>query len=116
LPAEAMAIAPNVRKYQSVMADIHSGVTLPIGDMPNGGSWTGFQSIKDRRGYFLIFRENNENAKQQLNTYLPKDKTITFTSVLSNGKKGSCKITTDGKIEVALPEKNSYVLYKYVVE
>lgn len=116
LPAEAMAIAPDVRKYQFVMADIHSGVTLPIGDMPNGRAWTGFQSIKDQSGYFLVFRENNDNAKQQLNTYLPKSKTITFTSVLNSGKKGSCKITSDGKLEVVLPEKNSYVLYKYVVK
>lgn len=115
LPAEAMAIAPNIKKYKSVMADIHAGIILPIGAMPNGRSWTGFQSIKEGSGYFLVFRENTVNAKQTLAAYLRKGSNVTFTSVMNSGRKGSWKITANREVEVVLPDINSYVLYKYVV-
>ncbi|MDX1682659.1 MAG: hypothetical protein R3336_06035, partial [Phycisphaeraceae bacterium] len=52
-------IRPVLSAYKKVRDDIYQGIIYPIGDRPDGTSWTGFQSQgPDRhRGYLMLFRE-----------------------------------------------------------
>jgi hypothetical protein len=113
LPEEGFEIAPVIRKYREVQHELHAGYIFPIGDEPSGASWTGFQSINGDSGYFLIFRENNEGFKAKIKTYLPGKTEVKLEKVLGSGSSFIQKTDDDGRIDFFLPEKNSYVLYKY---
>jgi len=117
LPAEAIAeIAPVIRKYKEIQADFHSGNIFPIGEEPSGKSWTGFQSVKERMGYFLVFREDNDKSKANLKTWLPVGTMIKCKPLIGNGKAFSFKVGEEGNVTFELPVKNSYALYNYSVE
>jgi len=117
LPTEAITeIAPVIRKYREIKADFHSGNIFPIGEEPSGKSWTGFQSVKERMGYFLVFREDNEKSKANLKTWLPVGTNIKCKPLIGNGKAFSFKVGEEGNVIFELPVKNSYALYNYSVE
>ncbi len=115
LPEEAFAIKQILNVYKKIQYDLHSGVILPIGDIPSGKSWTGFQSIKDGYGYFLIFRENNKNKSMQLNTWLKPGTYIELEKILGEGDNFHVKAGEDGQISFKLVTENSYSLYKYKI-
>jgi len=117
LPAEAIAeIAPVIRKYREIQSDFHSGNIFPIGEEPSGKSWTGFQSVKERTGYFLVFREDNDASKASLKTWLPAGTKIICKPLIGNGQVFSFKVGEGGVVTFGLPVKNSYALYNYTVE
>ncbi|HLP71757.1 MAG TPA: alpha-galactosidase, partial [Bacteroidales bacterium] len=116
LPAEAFdEAAPVIRKYRKIQHDLHSGCILPVGEEPSGRSWTGFQSIKERNGYFIIFRENNEEESRSIKTWLPSGTRIRCTPVLGSGKPFSAKAGQEGTIKFRLASSNSYTLYSYEI-
>ena len=116
LPAEAIAIgAPVIKKYREIQTDLHHGSIFPIGDEPSGRSWTGFQSVQDGKGYFIVFREANEDNKCEMKTWLTEGKTIIFRPVVGNGAPFTAKVGKNGAVTFELPEKNSYLLYAYSV-
>jgi hypothetical protein len=117
LPAEAFSVAsPVIRSYREIQADLHKGNIFPVGDEPSGGSWTGFQSVQEGKGYFIILREGNELAEKEMKTWLPEGKKVRCTPVAGKGKSFSAKVGSYGAITFRLPEKNSYTLYKYIIE
>ena len=117
LPAEAFSVAsPVIRKYREIQSDLHKGDIFPVGDEPSGRSWTGFQSVQEGEGYFIIFREANEMAKREMNTWLQEGKKVKCTTVAGKGRSFSAKVGSQGAINFQLPEKNSYALYKYIIE
>lgn len=114
LPEEYFSCGDMLRTYRSFAADIHSGVILPIGEEPSGNSWTGFQSIlDDGNGYLLLFREDTESDKGRLKTWLPEGKRLKLEPVLGHGHKTGLRVGKDGVIEISLPHKNTFALYKY---
>jgi len=114
LPDKAFPeVVPVIKKYREIQADFHKGNIFPIGDEPSGMSWTGFQSIREGEGYFLVFRENNNNPAAKLKTWLPSGKMVKCTHLIGKGKDFSAKTGENGAITFALPEKNSYALYHY---
>jgi len=114
LPEEAFDIAPVIKGYRDVSADFHSGVILPIGEEPSGRSWTGFQSIcSDKEGYVLVYREASERGDAFVKTWLSEGVKVKFTPVLGYGKAFTAKVDRNGEIRFALPEENSYALYRY---
>jgi hypothetical protein len=116
LPAEAMEVGvPVIKKYREIQTDLHSGSIFPIGDEPSGRSWTGFQSVQEGKGYFIVFREANNDAKCEMKTWLAEGKTIKFTPVVGNGAPFTAKTGKNGAVTFGLPEKNSYALYAYSV-
>jgi alpha-galactosidase len=115
LPEEAYNIAPFIKKYASIMADIHKGSIMPIGDMPTGNSWTGFQSVKEDSGYFLIFRERNEINKKEITPIRLMNKKISIEKIYSNNPNSSIIQKKNGNVEITLSEQNSFVLAKYQI-
>jgi hypothetical protein len=116
LPAEALEVgAPVIKKYREIQTDLHKGSIFPIGDEPSGRSWTGFQSVQEGKGYFIIFREANNDAKCEMKTWLKPDTNVKCTVLIGKGKSFTAKVGVDGAITFELPEKNSYALYSYSV-
>ncbi|MGV8096356.1 MAG: alpha-galactosidase [Mangrovibacterium sp.] len=116
LPEEAFSIAPVIKKYREIQFDFHNGNIFPIGDEPSGKSWCGFQSVQKNKGYFLVFREANEEQKYSLKTWLTPGTKIKCTPVLGKGATFDSKVGTEGIVSFRLDEKNTYALYKYIVE
>lgn len=115
LPEEAFSISPLIKAYQKVQHDFHSGVILPVGDEPSGKSWTGFQSIKKDKGYFIFFRENNPNKESTIRTWLPTNTKVKCIPILGSGKEFVQVVGIEGNITVKLPEINNFVMYKYEI-
>jgi alpha-galactosidase len=63
-PGYIHTAAPLIARWKQEREAIYRGTMLPIGDAPDGVTWTGFASIaKSRRGgYLLLFREMNKEA------------------------------------------------------
>lgn len=118
LPQEAFSIAETIKKYKAISEDLHNGFILPIGDEPDGRSWTGFQSIHNKYGYLLIFRGLSENLQSAIQTWLLAGTTIELETILGDGstKKSKYTVNGNGEITVSLKNKNSYVLYRYQIK
>ncbi len=116
LPADALGTtAPMIRKYLDIQHDLHGGMIFPIGNEPSGRNWTGFQSVKDGKGYFVIFREANPTPECRMKTRLDPGTRIRFTSLLGDGKSFKAKTTSDGSITFHLKDQNSFALYQYQI-
>ena len=115
LPDEAFPTGEVIKKYKTVQHDFHTGYVFPVGDEPSGKSWCGFQSVKDRKGYFLLFRESNEAESFDMDTFFEPGEQVEFTPVLGAGKAFRSIVGKDGRIRFSLSKPNSYVLYSYRV-
>jgi alpha-galactosidase len=56
--------APVIAQWKKEREAIYRGTILPIGEAPDGVTWTGFASVAQdgNGGYLLVFRELNEEA------------------------------------------------------
>jgi alpha-galactosidase len=56
--------APVIAQWKKEREAIYRGTILPIGEAPDGVTWTGFASVArgGRGGYLLLFRELNQEA------------------------------------------------------
>ncbi|MDO5570948.1 MAG: alpha-galactosidase [Bacteroidales bacterium] len=118
LPSEADYLKDTIEKYKKVQYDFHNGIILPIGNEPNGCSWTGFQSISQENqdeGYFLIYRENNNSDNHNINSFIAPETNIKLTCICGNGKDQNIKSDGYGNIKFELDKPNSFVLYKYEI-
>lgn len=109
------ALKPAIALYRQHQAAIYEGCILPIGDMPDGTSWTGFQSHNPETGggYLLVLRE--DNPKQSRRFYPKFVRTTTrFESVTDDSPALTCNASDEG-VEVALPHPRAFRLYRYYV-
>ncbi len=116
LPEEAYSIAPLVKKYTGIMADLHKGSIMPIGEEPNGVSFTGFQSSQDKSGYLIIYRERTESNTQTLQTSLPKNENVVIEDVHKSNPNSYVKYNSNGSVEAKLGASDSFILVKYTVK
>jgi len=116
LPEEAFNIAPLINTYKEHWGDIHSGQIFPIGNEPSGTGWTGFQSINEDEGYFLVFREHNNKTQATLSTWIPAGQKVKCQSILGKGKDFTATTDEEGHIKFTLPNKNSFALYRYTLK
>ena len=116
LPEEAYGLSNLVEAYKDISYDFHSGIILPVGEEPSGTSWTGFQSLKENgEGYLLFFRENNESKTGKIQTWLNEGERIECTLLLGVGETKDFIVGPKGTLDVELPQKNSFVMYKYKI-
>ena len=108
------AMRAAVARYKQHRAAIYSGCILPVGDMPDGTAWTGFQShdAKSGSGYLIVYREDNPSASHR---FYPKFLTrpTRFESVFDDSPAITWERPEEG-IEIALPETRSFRLYRYL--
>jgi hypothetical protein len=115
LPAEAFAAAPLIRTYREHQERIHAGQILPIGEEPDGVSWTGFQSIREDGGYVLVFREYNERESADLTLWNLAGRRIAFKALLGQGEDFEAAADAKGQVTFALPGRHAFALYEYRV-
>lgn len=115
LPEEALTIGKAITEYKKIQHDFHQGTILPVGDEPCGKSWTGFQSVGNKEGYFLIYRENHPENSYPVKTWLAAGTKVKCTPVMGNGQPFTQTVQRNGMIEFTLPQTNNYVLYKYQI-
>lgn len=60
------SVAALVRVWRNCRVDLFEGTVLPIGEAPDGFSWTGFLSLSEDHGYVLVFRELHPQASVTL--------------------------------------------------
>ena len=104
------ALKPLIAKYKEYRTAIYAGHIFPIGEIPDGAAWTGFQSHdpKTHSGYLIVYREDNPEPSYRFHPKLLTDPTR-FESVSDD----SPTIVSDQGIEVTLPEIRTYRLYRY---
>lgn len=115
LPDEALGTGDLIRAYRKVQHEFHAGTILPVGDEPSGKSWTGFQSIRGKEGYFLFYRENHPCRVGIVETWLPENTKVRCRPVLGHGKAMTETAGYKGALKVELEEVNDFVLYKYEI-
>ena len=107
------ALKVAIARYKQHQAAIYSGHIFPIGDMPDGAAWTGFQSHDPNTGsgYLIAYREDNPN---ELYRFHPKFLThpTRFESVTDDAPPITCERPAEG-IEIALPAERTFRLYRY---
>lgn len=103
-------------KYKPVQSDLLAGQILPIGEEPNGASWTGFQSLTATGGYLLIIRENSTEASHGYRLWGGLKKALILKPVLGDGEPGTVAPDATGKYNFVLPRQHSFVLYSYRAE
>ena len=114
LPDEAFKSVDLIKGYVALQGKFHSGKIFPIGQEPSGYGWTGFQSIVNNNGgYLLAFRENNQQACQRIATWLPASTSVTFSHKLGDGSSFTATTDDSGKLVICLPNANSFALYQY---
>ncbi|WP_240479680.1 alpha-galactosidase [Paenibacillus wynnii] len=103
-----------IPKYKEFQSDILGGHVLPIGDEPNGTTWTGFQSItSDNGGYLLVVKEYNTNPQHRYKLWNLSDKTIHLESILGSGVQETVSVDNEGYATFQMDGKFKYALYKY---
>lgn len=115
LPEDAFKSSGLIKTYRKIQSDIHQGIILPVGNEPDGYSWTGFQSIQQDKGYLLVIREKSDVNTYKLKTWLKPGTKIKFENVLGSGKPFVTKTGESGSVEFKLNQPNSFALFKYTV-
>lgn len=118
LPATAFTIAEETKGYTELQTDFHAGHIFPMGEAPSGRSWTGFQSIQENEGYFLVYREQHKNSSAAIKVDLPVGATLTMYPVLGDVTKEKQMVVVgkDQRVTFELPEVNTYAMYRYTVD
>ena len=106
-----------IRKYRPVQEDILGGYVQPVGQEPDGISWTGFQSSgKPGEGYLLILREWNEKPEHVYRLYGCSGQRLRLECILGNGGQTEVQVNGQGEAAFSLPAAHSFALYRYRAE
>ena len=102
-PQYVSSVSPLMRTWKNERKSVFSGTILPIGDAPDGVTWTGFASVAENRrsGYLLVFRELNQQTTWTAprSLFEPGKYRIQFL-----GGEGSVKETRDGlAVQISKP-------------
>ena len=99
-----------IKVYKKIRSDLSSAFIEPIGNRPNGITFTGFNaSLDDGSGYLLLFKENNNQNEFIYNVNLQGKKFKTLYKSLADIKVYN---TTSG-VKLTSNTKNSFILVKY---
>lgn len=87
--------------YKSVRRELFAATVLPIGNRPDGASWTGFQWLdpQSRHTYVLVFRERgNTEERATLALHGVQAGQVSITD-LQQGSSRMTTATSDGRVE-----------------
>ena len=116
LPNEAYSMGKTIKQYTRWQLQLHQGIILPIGEVPSGRSWTGFQSITDdHSGFLLVFREDNDRVSTRMALRLAKGTTLRLRPLIGDGKAETLTTDDEGHVSLSLPRPNDFCLYQYKI-
>jgi len=113
LPNNYLAEAgPLIAKWRQHREAIFNGITLPVGDEPDGKTWTGFVSVSDASaGYALVFRELNPADSWSIE--LPGT-AGRLGAVEILGGSGTASLS-GGRLQVTVPKLLGFVWVRYTL-
>lgn len=103
-------IFADLAPYQN---DILRAHVLPIGNMPNGVCFTGFQAIADEKsGYLLLVNGKNAKRSACISLHTAGMEGARFTKLTSNCN-CSIQAVCDSSVEAVLEGEFSFAVYRY---
>lgn len=115
LPEQAFASAALLNVYQQHREKIHTGIILPIGNEPDGVSWTGFQSIGKSDGYLVLFSGVNVSTRAAMRTYLPAHCRVRLSPLAGTGEVQRIRTDKQGMVCITMPPSGHFALYHYQI-
>ncbi|MEN6314220.1 MAG: alpha-galactosidase [Clostridiaceae bacterium] len=123
---EPSAMSDKAKVRYRKMIDLHkrhrdgifAGHILPIGNRPDGYSWTGFQSHNhnDGSGYIIVYRENNPGDCFSFRLFFMEGKALRLQSLTDDSGELKVERYGEGGFEVELDCTNSFRMYRYTSE
>ncbi len=108
LPTNYLAsVSAMVKVWKRERTQLFSGNILPIGDAPDGNTWTGFASVTQNGGasYILLFRELNPNAEWTLDLKMFPGKIRRVTRLAGKGN----ATLSGNRLSVRIPETLAFL-------
>jgi len=110
---DALALQKIIAAYRPHQQAIIQSLVRPIGDMPSGQSFTGFQMEGVGQGYLLLFRENTKAEDYEYCVPSLQGSSLSFEILSSNAE--AIGIAQQGdRIALHLPKPRSYVFLQYI--
>ena len=113
--ASMATIAPLVKTWKAERARWHGGVIHPVGDRPDGMTWTGFvsEAADGRGGYALLFREMSDKGSYSLDLE-PIFGSVRVSDATVIGGRGAARI--DGRrLVVSVTDHFDFIWVKFAV-
>ena len=106
---------PLVSRWKRERDGLHAGTIVPIGECPDGYSWTGFASVgvDAAQGQLIVFREANGSPSFLIDTkgFLPDStRHLTFEHMGGRGR----VTAEDGVLNVEILKKLDFVWVKWI--
>jgi alpha-galactosidase len=107
-----------VRQFRALQALLQAQRIIPIGEEPDGASWTGFQALdpSGRSGHLIVYREPLAVARGQLSTLLPPGVRVRLEPVMGSAHRQNVQIGADGTLRLSLPAAGSFAVWRYKVD
>ena len=114
LPKDAAAtLRQLIAAYTPVQADWLAGQVLPIGQEPDGVSWTGFQSVGEAGGFLMLIREHSNVGVFAYRLWGGVAGPLRLTTVLGENQPDTVCPDDAGLYHFALPHPHSFALVRY---
>ena len=113
-PETVAEMKPLVARWKLERANLHGGVTVPVGAKPDGFSWTGFltRGADGASGYALLFRELDPSSAFTLDV-AQAFPGLVFASAETIGGRGRATLADGGRrLAVEVPDGLDYVWVK----
>ena len=103
--------------YRGIRKDFFNADIYPIGEQPDGCSYTGFQiATGEKSGYLLLFKEKDAIAKHVYRLPAPLSKKTRITLLATNAAKSALKFEVDDILRLTWWEckrDRTFALYHY---
>jgi len=116
LEEDVKALKNIIQIYKKERQRIFFSEVLPIGDMPDGISFTGFQAVvNNSEGYLLLFREFTKTDSYEYKVKYVKGKQLKLNCLYTNGDNYDIKCTESGGLKVVMERPATFVFAKYEI-
>jgi hypothetical protein len=117
-PEDRRKLAEIVCVFRKEREHLRNAEVLPVGKLPDGTAFTGFQVIVDAtNGYLILFREYTGDSNCSFTLHELAGKSLEIEILASNLAAGSyavgSKVDADCNIDVTMAQPRSYVFLKY---
>ena len=100
--------------HKSIRKDLDKGVILPIGNRPDGYSWTGFQCVLRIRDTFCY---SEKTARRIASDMLFTESAMRLSCFEELCSDGDAKFSYNQEgLEISMSKPRSFVLLKYVIQ
>jgi len=103
-------LAAEIATYRTIRETLHGQAILPIGAMPDGAAWTGFQSIASDRcsGFLIVYRQPLAESGGKI---LPLAVSADAFAPVTSGAPSA--MASDGGVRIDSLEKGEHAIWRW---